>query len=545
MSSMKLETLLFKSASVFLVLIISMHAIAQVKFDVVIKTKTLLKNDEFGDCNAKIVVSDNKVVVIDKKKSPKGNSSNYFEMEYPAYNLETGIKHKIKVRIKEPLFEYVDVDNSNTQVCDNLILLRINEFERFNLDYVKTRLLILKKSTQNTYTEIGSIDNFQRYDGACYQVSSTKIVFYKNYDYHPLDDSIPTLTSVYNVESGKFEKLQPEYFKGLYITNLVGQLVAVKKGCIIRAYPAENLVTVANESLQLVDTIYIKMDKDYSDLFNTIDSLKKVCTSKKEFIHLSKKVDKHIERIESIYLLSYSKLGIVIKPESVDNFSRRKLLIYDFVLKSITDTFYLNYEYTGLKNVITEPNFTYTNNAILFIEKLNAVLYTTTIRHVKNGKIKGDENYFIHLMKYNSENGFSIQHTKSNLNLLNEANLSLFSLKGDTIRLSQLLSKNGVFLIKNHKNCSPCFKKAYQLINKEYRKFDKYYLCEYSGEYLNLLIDEKNIKKSINVKNIYYFKSDLGGNNELFNLIDTPSPFMIITSSGKIEYISLSKINDE
>jgi hypothetical protein len=518
------------------------------QYNILIKKKSILKNDEFGDCNAKIVISDNKLILFSQQNTPKKSLNQLYELNYPAYDLKTGQKTRIKVRINEPLFEYIDVQNLQTQICDNLVLLKVNEFAMQNLNYAKTKLLILKKSDKNTFTEVDYIDNFQRYDGYSYQISPSKLLFYKNNDYHPLDDSIPTLTSIYNIESGTFEKKQVEHFKGIYVTNLVGQLVAAKRNTIFRAYPTENMVTVSDESLNVIDTILIPISKNYTHLYHKIDSIKQVYPSKKEFIQVSKKIDAHIERIESIYLLSNNDLGIIIKPENGENFSTRKLLVYDLTSKNFTNTIQLHYDYSGKKKTITEPNFTYTNNAVLFSESIDAIVYTVTDKFIKNGKLKGSENYFIHVMKYNHRTVISkqqIEKTDHDFSSLADTDITLFSLKGDTISLSQLLESKSAILVKNKRNCSPCFKKAYQLLNKEYEHYNKYYICEFSGEQLSLFVDEKNIRKALKVKNIYYFKPSDKQAKGLPNLTNTPTPFILSADNKKIDYLPLDLIIGE
>ena len=539
------SNLILKSASVLLMLIYTIPVIGQHRYDILLKKRSILKNDEFEDCNAKILISDNKLILFSEQKSPKKSSNQLYEVNYPAYDLKTGRKTQIKVRINEPLFEYINIGNLETHICDNIILLCINEYAIQNLDYAKTKLLILKKTDETTYTEINHIDNFHQYEGDIYQISPSRILFYKNNDYHPLDDSIPTITSVYNIESGTFEKNQVEKFEGIYVTNLVGQLVAAKNKTIYRAYPTKNMVTVSDELLNIIDTVFVPIRKNYTQLFNKIDSLKQVYTSKKEFIYASKKIDKYIERIESIYLLSTNELGIIIKPENVEDFETRMLLVYDLNNKKFTNTIQLHYDYSGKKKIISEPNFTYNGNAVLFSEGMNALVYTTTDNYIKNGNLKGSKNYFIHVMKYNQVTSKTEhQKMKSHIQFASytDSNLTLFSLKGDTTNLSQLLKKKSVILVKNKKNCSPCFKKAYQLLKKEYSNHDVFYVCEYSGLPLNHLIDEKNIKKSLKVKNIYYFKPEHEQSKGLLNLKNTPTPFILSSDDKIINYVPLDLI---
>lgn len=542
---MALSNLTLKSALVFLMLIYTLPLIGQQQYDVILKKKSILRNDEYGDCNAKIVISDNKLILLFQQKSPKLSSDKLYELTYPAYDLKTGQKKQIKVRINSPLFEYIDTYNYSAQVCEDILVLKINEFAIHNLDYTKTKLLILRKSGENTFTEIGHIKNFQRYDGHCYQVGPSKLLFYKNSDYNPLDDSIPTLTSIYNIESSQFEKEQIEQFKETYVTNLVGHLVAAKRNTIFRAYPAKHFITISDGNLNTTDTVFVPIEKDYSFYYQKIDSLKNLSSSKKEFIYLSKKIDKQIERIESIYLLSNNELGVIIKPENIADFGTRHLLVYDLKSKKITKSTKLNYDYSGKQQEIIEPNFTYNGNAILFSESNNSIIYTTTDNYIKNGKLKGSDYYYIHTMKYNS-NGPQIDKqpfvNNNHFGSFADSSLMLFSLKGDTITLLELLNDKNVIVVKNKKNCTPCFKKAHQIIKKEYRNFNKYYICEYSGTHLNLLKDEKNIKKAVRVKNIYYFTSSQIESKDIPNLTNTPTPFLISLKNRKLKYLPLDLI---
>jgi hypothetical protein len=545
---MALSNLTLKSASVFLMLIYTLPLIGQQQYDVILKKKSILKNDEFGDCNSKIVISDNKLIILTQKKNPKQSYDKLYELTYPAYDLKTGQKKQIKVRINSPLFEYIDTYNYSAQVCDDLLLLKINEFAIHNLNYAKTKLLILRKSGESTFTEISHIENFQQYDGHSYQVGPSKLLFYKNSDYKPLDDSIPTLTSIYNIESSQFEKKQIEHFKEIYVTNLVGHLVAAKRNTIYKAYPAKHIITISDETLNTIDTLFVPIKKTYDSYYQKIDSLKNIASSKKEFIYLSKKIDKQIERIESIYLLSNNELGVIIKPENTEDFGTRNLFVYDLTNKRISKSTKLNYDYSGKRVNITEPNFTYTGNAVLFNETYNSIIYIATNNYVKNGKLKGNDNYYIHVMKYNPKTLTVAEQTIPNSNHLDsfhDSSLTLFNLKGDTIALSDLLINKNVIVVKNKKNCSPCFKKAHQIINKEYRKYNKYYICEYSGTHLNLLTEEKNIKKLIKVKNIYYFKPHEVDTKETPNFTNTPTPFIISVQNNDFKYLSLDSIINE
>jgi hypothetical protein len=131
---MALINLSLKSASVILMLIYTMPIKGQQVYDILLKKKSILKNDEFDDCNAKIVLSDNKLILFSQQNSPKKSSNQLYELNYPAYDLKTGKKTPIRVRINEPLFEYIDVQNSEKHICENLILLEVNESSMNNSD---------------------------------------------------------------------------------------------------------------------------------------------------------------------------------------------------------------------------------------------------------------------------------------------------------------------------------------------------------------------------------------------------------------------------
>jgi hypothetical protein len=246
--------------------------------------------------------------------------------------------------------------------------------------------------------------------------------------------------------------------------------------------------------------------------------------------------------------LSNNELGIIIKPESLDNFNTRKLLVYDLTSKKFTNTIQLHYDYSGKKKTITEPNFTYTNNAVLFSESIDATVYTVTDKFIKNGKLKGSENYFIHVMKYNYKTAISkqqIEKTNHDFSSFAGSDITLFSLKGDTTSLSRLLESKSAILVKNKRNCSPCFKKAYKLFNKEYQHYNRYYICEFPGEQLSLFVDEKNIRKALKVKNIYYFKPSDNQDKGLPNLTNTPTPFILSVENEQIDYLPLDLILSE
>lgn len=151
-------------------------------------------------------------------------------------------------------------------------------------------------------------------------------------------------------------------------------------------------------------------------------------------------------------------------------------------------------------------------------------------------------------MKYNHKTAISKQpigKTDHDFSTLADSDITLFSLSGDTISLSQLLESKSAILVKNKRNCSPCFKKAYQVLNKEYQHYNKYYICEFSGEQLSLLVDERNIKKALKVKNIYYFRPSNKQGEGIPNLTNTPTPFILSADNKKFDYMPLDIIMGE
>jgi len=74
------SNLILKSASVLLMLIYTIPVIGQHRYDILLKKRSILKNDEFEDCNAKILISDNKLILFSEQKSPKKSSNQLYEV---------------------------------------------------------------------------------------------------------------------------------------------------------------------------------------------------------------------------------------------------------------------------------------------------------------------------------------------------------------------------------------------------------------------------------------------------------------------------------
>jgi hypothetical protein len=493
-----------QSASLFVMLIVAFTGKAQI-YTTLLKQKLPIKEDALGDHATKFILADNKLLLLSRVESKKYNS-NYIA-SYLSYDIVTGKKSKARFIADSAIFEYVDIDNTVHNNSKEVIFIKVNEFERIHSNIYSSALYIFTKIDAQTYKQIDIIKDFQQYEGKIHQLDENRVLFYKNYDYHPLDDSMPTITSIYNFSQRKFDTITHETFNGIYLTNLVNNLFAATNTKIYKAYPVEKLIRISDNRLNLIDTFVVPVQADYSEEYSTIDSLKKAVKFKKDFIKKAKEIDYSIERIESMFMLNQDILCVVLKPKYSKNFTHRRLLYYDAANYKLLSDEYKDYTNSNSIDVVI-PNLTYNNPFVIFNEATNSLLYISKNQYVKGNKIKGSNRYSMYVLKFNHK---YLEAQKLNIGANSNtkiASTQIFNLRGDTIDINKLFLKKSIVLIQNQRICQPCVAKAYTFINTQYPRYSKYVVLEYNENLVQLLSHEKRIKKAINPKEIYYYKTD-------------------------------------
>jgi len=538
----------FKSASILLMLICSLSLKAQV-YNNLLHLKLPVKDDKNGDQHTKYILCDNKVFLITRKASKKDKKG--YSATYLSYDITNGEKNQIKLISDSPIFEHLSLDNLNQCIGIDILFLRVNEYERQNSKTYSSTLYLFKKENGQTYRQFDLLTNFQQFEGIIYQLDENKVVFYKNYDSHPLEDTIPTITSVYNFYLKSFEAIKPETFKGIYVTNLVGNLIAVNKDKIYRVYPEDQWITVSDFMLNNIDTLNVPINGNYSDQYANIQKVKEMHLPKKEFIAKAKPIDYFVERIESVFFLNQNTLCVVIKPQKVANFNERRLLYYSITDKRLLGD--ITFDYSKLRNNSSEnivPNLTYNDPFVLFNEKTNSLIYISKNQYLKGNKIKGSDRYNLNVLNFEFISSTKLTDTQIKKKDTILSNNLIFNLKGDTIDISKLFIKQSVVLVQNQRICLPCNSQAYALINSQFPKDNKYVLAEYNENLMSLLLQEKRLKKLMKIKDVYYFKNTSSPLNVVgfgnINLAFTPSPFILRSNKSiQIFYIPLNEISKE
>jgi len=533
-------------ASILLMLTFSIPSKAQV-YSTLIKQKLSLKDDLNGDHNTKYTLADNKLILLTRKQSRKmqiGYSANFL-----SYDINTGIKKQIKLVSDSSIFEYLALDNIKQSIGKDILFVKINEYERLNSDTYSSALYLFKKSGAHTFRQFDVVKDFQKFEGRIYQLDENRVIFYKNYDSNPLDDSMPTITSIYNFSLKAFETINPEKFNGIYITNLVSNFFAINIDKIYKVYPEAKLITVLDFKLNCIDTIKIPILGNYSKQFSTINEIKSLNLPKKEFIGKVKKIDYFIERIESIFILNKEVFCVVIKPKEEADFKKRRLLYYstlDNKLLNDVSIDYSNSNSNSSENLC--PNLTFNAPFILFNEGTNSLVYIVKNQYLKGDKIKGSNRYVLNVLHFDLDIRIRDEKVQTIENDLKLADQLIFSLNGDTIPIAQLFRKRSLVLVQNQRICLPCNSQAYTMIKSQYSRYTKYVLAEYNENLLGLLLYEKQLKKLLKIKKVYYYKDSLNSLNveglSNLNIPLTPSPFIIGTNNFSQKfYIPLTDIS--
>jgi len=161
-------------------------------------------------------------------------------------------------------------------------------------------------------------------------LDSNRLLIYKNYDFHPLDDSIKTNLIIYNIEKKQLISSIKPQFNYIGYTHLVSEYIAVNSDKIAFAQTMPYDVKIfSTKDLSQISEITEAFNNDPKQL-EKIDSLHQVhnhnFSDVKEFIFKLKAIDS-ITRIEKVLFLTDDTLLISKKiPQS--GFKERALDVW-------------------------------------------------------------------------------------------------------------------------------------------------------------------------------------------------------------------------
>lgn len=205
----------------------------------------------------------------------------------------------------------------------------INALE-FNSDY----LGIMADSIYVFDLSLNSFRTFNRHRSDDFKIlDDKKLLLYKNYNSHPLDDSIKTKILKYDILSGTLEKSVTPSFKYILYTHFVQDYFAYSKRKLafaqtipynIDIYSTTNLTVQKTISGSLInqDTVLQSIDNLH------LTSLKNH-NAKKNYASL-KSIDSNTSRIEKIFFLDDTHLLVSKKFPESNNFDKRLLDVWEY-----------------------------------------------------------------------------------------------------------------------------------------------------------------------------------------------------------------------
>lgn len=198
------------------------------------------------------------------------------------------------------------------------------------------------------------------------------IFIYKNYNNHPLDDSVNTKFVLYNIDQDRVAAYTRPVFNYVCYTHLVGNYMDVADGLIAftQTMPYE-IDFFSTKNLQKLADLKGEQFINDSKTLNTIDSLHKdlVKTNEMKRVLYAVMKDDSIIRIEKIYFLDDNTL-LVSKTIPKSNYKKRMLDVWKYENKKWQRIIY-NQQYETEKSdeyMITEEslplNLTFSNRSI-------------------------------------------------------------------------------------------------------------------------------------------------------------------------------------
>jgi hypothetical protein len=472
-------------------------------------------------------------------KKPKISNQQY-EVKFHTINLSNFKSYNVKLTCSNNIFEIIKTDLQFTAYSSNYLLIVANDFEQYRDTNYFNSLYIFKKISPHTYVNVDVIKNYQAYEGQIIELPDERLLFYKNYDFHPLDDSIPSRISIYDINKKTFIYDFIFEFEGLYLTNLVGNFIAKTHQNIFMLYPTKNIMIKYDFDLNLIDTILLPISRKHQAQYDYIDSLRTLMLPKKQFISETKKIDKTIERAESIFTLDSTNIAIIVKPNMIGDFSKRILYTFNTSTHCITYNGTLNYTQYKIGQPAKEPNLTHNDPSIKYVKDINQIVFFDDKSYLTNNKLYGDKRLHINLYSYVQKGQYD--YTKSENDSINSAAIHsnfLLDLNDNKYQLDEFLKPKTAILVINNRNCEPCNKDAFNILKKQYKRFKKLAIIQSKSDKFWEANYSEQLKRNAKVKNVLFTNSYYYNGEDLLAI---PSPYLItIDNAGKYCIVPILK----
>jgi hypothetical protein len=489
--------------------------------------ESVLKNSNFQ-------ISGSELIFIKEKNARFRNQQ--FEAEFHTINLANLTSYKTKLISKDNIFGIIKVPKQHISHSSRYLFIVANEYKNFDDTCYFNSLYIFKRIGPHTFINIDVIKNYQAYEGQIIELNEERILIYKNYDFHPQDDTVPSRISVYDLYNKTFIHDHIFRFDGLYLTNLVGNFITKLGQYIFMAIPTKNIIVKYDFDLHIIDTLFVPINGNYQVGYNIIDSLKSNIPHKKQFITEAKKVDKFIERLESLFTFDSSNIGITVKPYGIGDFSNRILYTYNILTNKITNHGVLDYSNYNIGQQASEPNLTYNDPGIKYVNTINRIMTIEDNLFLLNNKLTGDDRLHIKLFSFRPNQQNILNNSKGDfINSVSDDSYFLHDLSFNKYALEEFLKPNTAILVINNRNCEPCINDAFKLLKNQYRGFSKVAIVQSRSDNLWASKYSAYLKKNAKLESVLFTNSYFYNGHDLMSI---PSPYLLVVyKSGEYRII--------
>ena len=323
---------------------------------------------------------------------------NYVKDKLNIYNIESELVYTI---------DSERINNKNIKsICffDNRLLINVFH-ESFVFNLINSEF-VFNKGINHEY-ETGLF------------LDSNNILFYRNYNYHPNDKtkSERSELAIYDFTLDTFKSKKSIDFNYIYYTHLISKFISVSPNSktIAVAQTIPYKINFYNNNLEVIDSISVKSDNDYSKL----EEITKINTFSnggvKQVIYELSKVDKKIDRVIKTYFLNDTCLLVIKKMSKTNNNDNERNIDvwnysngkWDLIVKD-KEYYSMFSELKGLKVVLKVPfaqsekllfknNKIYTNGIYIPFNEKNTII---KIRKYLNNKDPESTNKGIYEYNY-------------------------------------------------------------------------------------------------------------------------------------------------
>lgn len=165
-------------------------------------------------------------------------------------------------------------------------------------------------------------------------VNNNRLLMLKNYNSHPLDDSVKTKIMSYNYEKSNIELYIKPDFKYIGYTHFVRNFFSVSSKLLAFAQAMPYKINIySKKNLKVIDSIFSQDLINSDSLISSIELVhsrqRKEHSAKKMYYEL-KTIDSNISRIEKIHFLNDSTL-LVSKKLPGSKFEKRHIDVWQYL----------------------------------------------------------------------------------------------------------------------------------------------------------------------------------------------------------------------